>query len=155
VVVGAEHDAVAATVSDQPCRLLENPDWAQGLASSLRSAAPHLAGHDTPVLVLACDQPALEAHHLHALVAGARQSKSRCGATRHGAALGVPAVVPSHWFAQLPHADRDRGFGAKLAEQAPSGIFILDDAALRLDIDTAEDAQRAHRKGWLDEGLCG
>jgi molybdenum cofactor cytidylyltransferase len=102
------------------------------------------------VLVLACDQPALEAEHLRELLNGAATTPSRCAATRHGDALGVPAVVPCDWFEQMADLQGDRGFGTRLRALGAGSLFILNSPVLALDIDTEHDADRAVAMGWLD-----
>ena len=105
------------------------------------------------VLVLVCDQPALERRHLDALLAGARATDTGCAATVHGDALGVPAVVPRSWFESMPAAG-DRGFGSRLGRQRAAGIFQLQapDLGTDIDIDSSEDLAKAREKGCLDGG---
>lgn len=148
VVVGADAEAMRATLVGLPCVVVSNPAWRTGLGSSLRSVA---AGVGAPrALVLACDQPALHAGHLQALLDGAAAAASGCAATRHGAVPGVPAVVPAAWFRAPDGLDGDRGFGARLRTLDAAALFLLDAPDLGLDIDTPADIATAVARGWLD-----
>jgi molybdenum cofactor cytidylyltransferase len=150
VVVGAAREAIEASVRDLRCEPIINPHWQQGLASSLHAAAPRVVETRSDVLIVTCDQPALEAEHLRELLDGASAMPSRCAATRHGDVLGVPAVVPSDWFEQMDDLQGNRGFGARLRALGAGSLFVLYSPVLALDIDTEDDADKAVAQGWLD-----
>lgn len=148
VVLGAGHERFADELADLPCTIVVNAGWSTGIAGSLRSAAPHVPA-DALALIVACDQPALESHHLHALLAGARSVASHGAATDTGRVIGVPAVVPGAWFADM-QATGDHGFRDRLRDLAPDAVFRLHAPDLARDIDTPADLQEAIAAGWLD-----
>jgi molybdenum cofactor cytidylyltransferase len=150
VVVGARRDEVADALSDLACEIVCNPSWERGLAGSLHAAAAALTGHDGAVLIAGCDQPALEAVHLQRLLAGAGSAASRCAATRHGDAPGVPAVVPAALLAQVRALEGDRGLAPRLRALPHGDMFLLDAPALGFDLDTEDDVRMAIARGWLD-----
>jgi molybdenum cofactor cytidylyltransferase len=133
---------------------VHNAHWQEGLASSLRVAAASLAGHAGATLLLACDQPTLEAHHLDELLARAEASVSGCAATRHGEEsdirAGIPAVVSSSILQSAMDLHGDRGLRHALNTQAADTLRWLDAPELQFDLDTADDVARAKRQGWLD-----
>lgn len=143
---GALRDAVA----DLDCVQALNPDAQRGMGSSLVVAAPAVQA-SARVLVVACDQPALEAAHLHALLESASQSTSGCAATLLLGTLGVPAVVPGAWFADLADGQGDSGFRARLRALEPGTVGVLHAPALALDIDTPDDLRAAHELGLIDD----
>lgn len=152
LVVGAARASVEDAVAGLDCVVVVNPDWAQGLAGSLQAVATRVAARGAPVLVLGCDQPALDADHLRALLDGASAAPSGCAATRLGEVVGVPAVVPADWFADSAGLHGDRGFGARLRALPPASLFVLDAPDLVHDVDTRADLENAVRRGWLDSG---
>lgn len=153
VVTGACGDEVSAALDDLTSReacdvqCVWNTGWASGIAGSL-AAADELHDFDGPILILATDQPVLEATHLERLLAGAQSSPSRCAATRHGDRLGVPAVVTAPMLARANRLQGDSGLGAQLT--AMRDVWVLDAPELAHDIDTPEDVDAAVAKGWLD-----
>lgn len=149
VVLGAHEEAVRAQLGDLDCEFVSNPDWIDGLAGSLRVAATALRNNTRPVLILGCDQPALEAAHLQQLLDGAAHAPSRCAATLHHDAPGIPVVVSADLFAATAQLRGDRGFGAHLAQLPPGSLSLLDAPRLSLDIDTADELRAA-----IDRGLC-
>ena len=150
VVVGAQRAAVEDALAGAPCELVFNEAWETGLASSLASAARALGAHEGPAFVATCDQPALEPSHVEALLALARVAPSRCAATRHGDAPGVPAVLPSALLSRACELRGDRGFGPLLATLAPGTLGLLDAPALCMDIDDADELAAAVRAGLVD-----
>ncbi len=149
LIAGGHADGVIAAVRDLPVAIHVNADWEEGLASSLRVAAAALAEAARPCLLLACDQPALEAAHLHALREGF--AARGCAATRHGDARGIPVLVPPELLAQAMDLRGDRGLRHLLAARAPGHIALLDAPALAHDIDTPDDLAAARRDGWVDD----
>lgn len=149
VVVGACAELVVSELDASHCEIVHNREWRQGLASSLRAAADKFPGFDGPVLVMGCDQPALDCGHLTALLHGAQRAPSRAAATRYGDSLGMPAVVPCAWFSHR-EVSGDRGFGPFLHALPRGALFLIDGPELRLDVDTPQDANDAVARGWLD-----
>lgn len=151
LVTGAHAPEIAAACADLPVQIVDNPAWRQGLGSSLRAAAQALASSGTPprrCLLLACDQPALQAGHLRALLDAAQRSRAQCALTDYGDACGIPAVVTTALLAQAP--DQDRGLRAILAALPENEVARVANAELALDVDTAEDLRAAIARGWLD-----
>lgn len=174
VVLPPDANAIADALGDQGLTMVINPEPQRGMRSSLQVAAPLVAGF-AHVVVIACDQPALEAAHLHALLRGACGALSGCAATllsadipgdTHGVslrgdstdevvrdaagALGVPAVVPGDWFDDLARGSGDSGFRARLRALEPGAVYVLEAPSLALDIDTPEDLRTAQSLGLID-----
>lgn len=152
VVTGAdEHDVAAALqviAVDTGLTYVANPDWAQGLSTSLAAAAHALCDTDAPALILVCDQPGLQHHHLCDLLDGAALSPCGCAATKHGERLGVPAVVSADLLRGAGDLRGDAGLGARLS--AREDVWALDAPDLALDLDTPADVREAVARGWLD-----
>lgn len=146
MVVGAHADAVIGAVHEPHLEVLINPQWQEGLASSLRYAACALARESAPTLILGCDQVALESDHLLRLIDG--YAARGCAVTRLGEVRGLPVMVPADVLAKALELRGDVGLRAVLRERAR--IFELDAAELGLDVDTPEDVETARMRGWLD-----
>jgi molybdenum cofactor cytidylyltransferase len=156
VVLAPDANAIAEALGDQALTMVINPEPQRGMRSSLEVAAPLVAGC-AHVLVIACDQPALEAAHLHALLRGAYNALSGCAGTRlsggtdaDAGAVGVPAVVPGAWFTDLEGGSGDSGFRARLRALERGSVYVLDAPPLSLDIDTPENLRTAQTLGLID-----
>lgn len=141
VVLGAHAGNVAAALRGLPHRAVFNEAWPEGLGGSLRRAAEVVAA--PRVLIAVCDQPALGADHLHALLAAAP-----CAATSHGGRPGVPAVVDAELWARAASLSGDRGLAPLLA--ARPDLAMLSVPALEHDLDTPEQCAEARARGWID-----
>jgi molybdenum cofactor cytidylyltransferase len=169
-ITGAGHARIAQAIADLAVDVRVNARWEQGLAGSLQLAAQALQEHaslpqgasrqESPrrvamgrharVLILGCDQPALELAHLQQLLAGAATAASGCAATVHGAQLGSPAVVSAALLQATRQLQGERGLGAHLSALAPASIWRLQAPELQLDIDVPENEQAAIARGLLD-----
>jgi len=148
LVVGAGREAMIEAIADLDAEIELNPDWSTGLAGSLRCAAAALHAHAGAVLLLGCDQPALEASHLSQLLTGADGSGH--AATMHGNNLGTPAVIPVAALQTARTLQGDIGLRAYLTSLPDTAVWRLHAPELQLDIDTADDVQLAISRGWLD-----
>lgn len=153
LVTGAFEEQVLAAVADMPLEVAHNPDWEQGLATSLTVAAKRLPDSDQPVLILGCDQPALEATHLLALLKGAADSAAGFAGTDYVEAVGMPAVVP---VAQLWNADLkgDSGLRHVLNVARRDEVVGVVSPGIH-DIDTHEDLQHGMESGCIDRDGTG
>jgi molybdenum cofactor cytidylyltransferase len=132
-----------------PLRIVENPAAPSGMASSLvvaLDAAQHpdalgAAGDADAVVVTVCDQPAVTAEHLQALVAAWRKTGSSIVASSYAGTRGVPALFAATHFAELRQLHGDRGAGPLLARHADS-VHAVPLARGEVDIDTPADLER-------------
>ena len=134
---------------DLPVECVVNARWSEGLAGSVRITAESLATHAHATLLLTCDQPALEAAHLQALLDASRRAPSGSAATRLGDRVGVPAVVAPTMLRAALAVRGDRGLRDVL-NAADAGVIACDAPDLGVDIDTPEDLVLAVSRGWLD-----
>jgi molybdenum cofactor cytidylyltransferase len=116
-------------------QIVSNPDAAEGMASSIRTGVVAAARDGAEgAVILTCDQPAVTAEHLRAIVGDGTAVVASAYAGRNG----VPAYFPASVFAKLQKLRGDVGARDLLA-RAPA--LALQNG--ELDIDTAEDLARA------------
>lgn len=103
----------------------------EGIASSIRSGITAVAGHKVAgAAMLTCDQPALRATHLRALV----QDPRRLTGSAYGGSIGVPAYFPAALFSSLLQLRGDTG-----ARRLLKNAHAVEAEELTLDIDTEGD----------------
>jgi CTP:molybdopterin cytidylyltransferase MocA len=138
VVLGADAEAVYGGVQDLSVRRVDCADWELGMGASLRAGLAALPRECAGALVVLCDQPALGSAHLDRLVAAWRSNPSGAAASSYAGRLGVPALLPRAWFAELGADIADRGARDLLARRREEVVTIPNEA-LALDIDRRDD----------------
>lgn len=138
LVLGAHADAVLAGVATLALRPVQCADWERGMGTSLRAGLAALSPGCTGALVLLCDQPDLDAAHLQCLVKAWHGDPARAAASAYAGVLGVPALLPRAWFADLATLDGDRGARDLLRLRAAQ-VHAVPCAPLSRDIDVPAD----------------
>lgn len=144
VVVGAGADSVYASVSDLGVRRVDCADWDLGMGASLRFGLVALPRECAGALIVLCDQPALDAPHLHELVTVWSTNPLSAAASAYAGRLGVPALLPRAWFAELIADAGDEG-ARKLLARRREEVTAISNEALAIDVDRSEDLGRINR----------
>lgn len=141
VVLGAQAAAVRERAELGDCVLVENPDWAAGMGSSLRAGLDSLAGTGVrAALVSLVDQPGIGAEAVARVLAAYEDETSLASAAYDGV-RGHPVLFgAAHWAGIAATATGDRGARAYLKERA-AAIRLVEcgDVARPYDIDTEAD----------------
>ncbi|MGW5863122.1 nucleotidyltransferase family protein [Streptomyces sp. NPDC055239] len=153
VVLGADADVVREKASLPGCVLIDNPEWAQGMGSSLRAGLASLRGTEADAetgtetgseaaaaLVSLVDQPGIGPAAM-ARVYAAYRSPATLAAAAYDGERGHPVLFGAdHWAGIAASAVGDRGARAYLKEHA-SEIALVEcgDVARAYDIDTPAD----------------
>jgi CTP:molybdopterin cytidylyltransferase MocA len=137
VVLGYQATLLAAAVSDLDVRCISAMAWQEGMGRSLRSGADALDPDCTGVLVVLCDQPALDAAHLRQLVACWRDAPRKAAASGYAHTVGVPALLPRDWLRGVEFGG-DRGARGLLQARATETRVVTNEALAR-DIDLPGD----------------
>ncbi|WP_257388207.1 nucleotidyltransferase family protein [Tahibacter caeni] len=137
VVLGHAADRCAAAVADLPLRCVIAPDWQRGMGPSLRHGVAALDAACTGVLVVLCDQPALDAAHLQALRSAWIAAPQCAAASGYSGAVGVPALLPRDWL-QAAALDSDRGARDVLQERRGDVRVVVNETLAR-DVDRPGD----------------
>ncbi|MFB7089299.1 NTP transferase domain-containing protein [Streptomyces sp. NPDC056296] len=144
VVLGARADAVRARAALGGCVVVDNPDWEQGMGSSLRAGLDSLAGPAgagvRAALVSLVDQPGIGAAAMARVRAAYRDETSLASAAYAGV-RGHPVLLgAAHWAGVSATATGDRGARAYLREhEADITLVECGDVARPYDIDTEAD----------------
>ncbi|MGW2814132.1 nucleotidyltransferase family protein [Streptomyces sp. NPDC001415] len=146
VVLGAAADEVRARADLAGCALIDNPEWAEGMGSSLRvglEALTESGGGARAVLVSLVDQPGIGAEAVARVLAAHRSGDSLAAASYDGK-RGHPVLFGADRWADIAaSATGDRGARAYLkAHEAEITLVECGDVAEPYDIDTEADLGR-------------
>lgn len=143
VVVGAYRDKVIDVIADLDVSHVANPQWQEGIGSSVRSGVAHIltcAPASRAILILPVDQVQIGAPHLTSLIE-AFWRHGKIIASQYNHTLGVPVLFP-HWcFKELLCLSGDSGAKALLTKY-PQQVFPFPCPEAAYDVDTPEDLQK-------------
>ncbi len=148
VIFGYQAAEVQAAVPAGRYKVGINPNFAGGMASSLRLGITSLTGHPTGesllsgAAILLADQPLVSAGLVNRLLESARATPAAIVATAYAGQRSTPVYFPSHLFGELLHITGDEGGRSVIARHADL-VRILDIAEPEpgLDVDSAEEYQ--------------
>ncbi|MEU6596432.1 nucleotidyltransferase family protein [Streptomyces flaveolus] len=141
VVLGAAADEVRDRARLDGCVLVDNPDWAAGMGSSLRVGLASLAGTGVrAALVSLVDQPGI-GPAATARVLGAYGDETSLVSAAYAGVRGHPVLFgAAHWAGVAETATGDRGARAYLkAHEGEIRLVECADVAEPYDIDTEAD----------------
>ncbi|MEU9573704.1 nucleotidyltransferase family protein [Streptomyces massasporeus] len=141
VVLGAQAGDVRARASLPGCVLVDNPDWEQGMGSSLRAGLDSLAGTGArAALVSLVDQPGIGPEAVARVLTAFEGEESLASAAYDGE-RGHPVLFgAAHWPGIAATATGDRGARAYLKGHRTALTLVeCGDVARPFDIDTEAD----------------
>ncbi len=140
VVIGHEAPAMRAALADLDVRIVENPDWAQGMSTSLRAGLAAVE-REWPltgaVVLMTADQPLVEPRTIRAL-AEAVVAGAPLAACDYGTEIGVPAAFARPLFSELLRLEGDRG-ARKLLLRHAAEVAKVPCPEAHADVDTEAD----------------
>lgn len=139
VVVGSEASAVRAALGESSADVVENPNWADGLASSLRQGILAVPNDAAAAIVALGDQPQLDGAVMRALIGRWRETSSPIVSARYRGVRGHPVLFDRAVFAELGALHGDAG-AKGLIDRSPGRVAYVDvDADVPRDVDTPDD----------------
>jgi len=144
VVTGHQHEAVEKALATEKVTLVHNPDFAQGLSTSLHRGLAALPGDLDGAIVLLGDMPRVTAEVVDRLIAAFSPLEGRaiCLPLRQGR-RGNPVLFSRRFFPEVMEISGDLGarplIGAYPDQVAE--VPMPDDAVL-LDVDTPEALEK-------------
>lgn len=128
----------------QPRRWLFNPDWPEGMASSLRLGLQAMPASAAGAFVVLVDQPLVDEESLSRLRKAARAAPRMAAAADYQGRPGAPAYLPRAIWPAVMAVQGDRGAAAALRQ---SGARLLTMPGAVADVDTPADWRRYREQG--------
>ncbi len=146
VVTGAGGDAVVAALAGLSVTYAPNPDWRDGLGTSLGvgiRAARERFPHATGALVCLGDHPLIDARALQGMIDRHAQTRDLIIASDHGGMPGPPVLFPADCFTELGAWCGAEGAQAWLRRQGARVERVPVDVT---DVNTPADLDRVRRR---------
>jgi len=109
VVLGARAGEMEAHLAGLGATPVANPDWEEGMASSIRAGLRALPPGAGAALFLVCDQVAVDGDLVARILAAHRGRPEAVVACAYGGGRGIPALFPGRCFPPLMALRGDRG----------------------------------------------
>jgi molybdenum cofactor cytidylyltransferase len=141
VVLGSHGDRIRPALARLPVLVVDNPAWAEGMASSIRAGISALRQFSRSIdgaLLALCDQPAFSGAAIDRLAAAIRGTGRGIAAARYGGRLGAPALFLREHFAALEALTGEEGARAVINAD-PGRVAAVDLPELEADLDRPED----------------
>ena len=148
VVVGAERDRVSVELAGTKEFLVENQTWQRGIGNSIRAGLRALLEaypNTEAIILLACDQPLVNASIVAGLRAKHVETKKPIVASSYAQTQGIPALFARNYFDELFVLDDDAGAKqVMLNHRSDVAEYLFPEGAI--DIDTASDYEQFVRQ---------
>lgn len=145
LVLGHEAEAIRKSATELQIKVVINPDYKQGMASSLRQGLLALDPRSEAFLVLLADQPGIGPDIINHMIREFQQANPKRGIVRpvyHGL-RGHPVLIGAQYLQEARQLQGDVG-ARQILMNHPEDILEIDvdqDVVLK-DIDTPEEYQQ-------------
>ena len=144
LVLGANQDKIQQIISSDGFKVVTNPDWGQGMASSIKIGLEAALAEENGlnhILFLVSDQPFLERANLIKLVHTQLTKNPKATYSKYGDNIGVPAIFGKAAFPLLLKLEGDEG-AKKLMHLEEFNFCTETFKNGGFDVDTEEDVQQ-------------
>ena len=144
VVVGHQAEAVEAVLADGGAARAFNPEYAQGMATSLRHGVAALPADAAAVLVLLGDMPRITADHLDRIIEAFDPAWPSIVVPEKDGRRGNPVLWPREFFVAMRGISGDQGARGLIERHIDRVARVeFDDDAIFVDVDRPDDFARA------------
>jgi xanthine dehydrogenase accessory factor len=143
VVLGDHADEIRARVRFDRERVVLNPDFADGMSTSIQAGLRALPASSDAAMIVLADQPFVTSRTLDALVDEYRRTRPSVVIPTYNGFRGNPVIVDRALFAEMMGIQGDVGCRSIFGDHAESIVKVaVDDRGVVTDIDTPEDLDR-------------
>jgi len=142
-VFGHNSPLIQKEIENEPVRIVINPEWAEGMASSIRKGLEKILEQEpntSQLLLLVCDQPFVNSALLEKMMEKHRESAKPIVACAYKGTLGTPVLFSSSFFPELLSLKGTTG-AKKIVAAHPEETASIPFPLGFLDIDTPMDME--------------
>ena len=143
VVLGAGADRIRRGVSLAGTKGVVNPEYEEGMSSSIRAGLRAASPDAGAYLIVLGDQPLVTPATIRAIVARWEETGSRIAVPTYEGVRGNPVLLDRSLSAQMESLRGDVGCRGLVAAHAAEVVEVpVDDPGILIDVDTADDLRR-------------
>ncbi|RWB67505.1 MAG: 4-diphosphocytidyl-2C-methyl-D-erythritol kinase [Mesorhizobium sp.] len=144
VVTGHQRERVRSALADLNVKLADNPDFADGLASSLKAGIAKVAPDSAGAMIVLGDMPGVSSKDLDSLIDAFRRSGGHAVVrASHQGKRGNPVLLPRSLFAAVAQLEGDTGARHLVEAEGLDVIDVEIGQGASVDIDTREALEGA------------
>ena len=144
VVVGKDHQDVENALANLPITTVYNPDWMDGMGTSVATAVRNLNVDSKAVLLMTCDQVLINSDILKSFIQQWQSRPEQIIASAYSGIIGVPAIFPERYFPELLKLQSDKG-ARGLLQKYREDVMVFDMPSASQDLDSVEDEDTVRR----------
>lgn len=141
VVLGAYREEIKADINTEDAIVCYNPEWEEGMSSSIRSGIKVLQEnefHVSDVILMVCDQPFADTFLITGLINKKASTGKAIIACSYNGTVGVPVLFDKKFFSELLSLKGQEG-AKKLIKRYNESVAEIPFPLGKFDIDTIED----------------
>jgi len=141
VVFGENADLFTKEIEGLKVDIVENKEWAEGMASSVHTGLNALLQHKPTidaVIFMVCDQPYISSSLLNELITTRQKTGKPIVTCNYGDSIGPPALFHKSFIPELLKLKGDTG-ARKIIQQNMGEVATVLFPQGKIDIDTKED----------------
>lgn len=141
VVLGKNADILTKEIDEKKVDVIENKEWEEGMASSVRSGLNTLLQNKPTIdgaIFMVCDQPHISASVLNELITTQQKTGKPIVTCNYGDTIGPPALFHKSFFSELVKLKGDAG-ARKIIQQNMDEVATVLFPHGKIDIDTEAD----------------
>jgi molybdenum cofactor cytidylyltransferase len=142
IVLGANAEVIKPTIDHYKVTIIENPDWVEGMSSSIRvgiTTLQKLAPDAESAILMLCDQPFVDTYLINHLVLA--KPESGIVSSFYNDTSGPPVLFDAVYFDELLTLKGSEG-AKKIIQKYPDKTTEIIFPPGRIDIDTIEDFEK-------------
>jgi molybdenum cofactor cytidylyltransferase len=140
VVLGAYADEIREQVDLAGVQVVLNPDFAEGMSSSIQAGLRALPAAAEAAMIVLADQPLVTTATLDTLIAAYRRAGGQVTLPTYHGLRGNPVIVDRALFPEVMELRGDTGCRALFGDHADSLVKVpVDDRGVVTDVDRPED----------------
>lgn len=143
VVLGANADLIQTGFDSSSTPFIVNPDWQQGMSSSMQVGLRFLMEREKieQVILMLSDQPFVDTSFLNQLIKAKATSGKGIVAAAYSDTLGVPALFDRSYFEELLQLTGSEG-AKRVIVNHQAAVHAIDFPLGAVDLDTEEDVSQ-------------
>ncbi|MDD4987088.1 MAG: molybdenum cofactor cytidylyltransferase [Dehalococcoidales bacterium] len=140
VVVGHQAEAVVERISSKPVKIVRNPDYRQGMITSIIAGLRLVAPEARAVMIAFIDQPLLNSRTIDNLIRGFLSEDKGIAIPTCQGIRGHPVIFATKYIQELMIVKGDIG-GRQIIDSHPEDVLEVDVASegIIVDIDNRDD----------------